>query len=164
MFPISHNLILSLGFLLTTASAANFNPFPLDPGFPIENVTILAQSIPSHSWEYGAATQALLELYNPDVSVFGRRPFPVPALKTDDVVALKYAFERIVIGVGKDGLSDGDGAVGDPASLGVGAVLLGKTNATFATAATSQLNYVVDEAPRFWNGAISHRADVGELW
>lgn len=138
--------------------------FPLNPGFKIQNVAALAKSIPSHSWEYGVATEALFELYTPGISVFGSHPFPIPTLNPDDVPALSYAQEKIVIGTGKDGLSPGAGAVGDPASLAVGAILLGKTNKTFADAAAAQMDYVINEAPRYSNGAISQRADVGELW
>ena len=54
--------------------------------------------------------------------------------------------------------------LGDPASLGVPAVLLGKTDITYAIAAKSEVDYMKYEAPRWFNGAISHRADVPELW
>ncbi|KAF8157065.1 family 88 glycosyl hydrolase [Crassisporium funariophilum] len=154
----------SLIFGLVSAATATSNPFPFSPGFDIEKVALLAESIPSHSWEYGTAAEALLELHNPDYSVFGARPFPVPACDKNNVKALSYAASKIIIGTGKDALSNGDGAVGDPASLGVSAVLLGKTNETYAKAAKETIDYVVNEAPRYWNGAISHRADVPELW
>ncbi|TFK60605.1 hypothetical protein BDN72DRAFT_779178 [Pluteus cervinus] len=138
--------------------------YPFSPGFDIELVQSLAEALPSHSWEYGTAIEALLELFNPELSVFGYAPFPVPTKNSDDVQALVYARSKIVLGTGANALSDGAGAVGDPASLGVSAVLLGKTNATLADAATRQVQYVVNQAPRWVNGAISHRADVAELW
>ncbi|RDB16933.1 Unsaturated rhamnogalacturonyl hydrolase YesR [Hypsizygus marmoreus] len=158
------NIPFVLGSLSSTVLAANSNPFLFNPGFDIAKVADLAESIPSHSWEYGAAAEALLELYDPAISVFGRSPFPVPTVQKEDVKALSYAADRIIIGTGPDALSKGDGAVGDPASLGVSAILLGKTNQTFADAAVEQLNFVVDSAPRYSNGAISHRVDVPELW
>ncbi|ESK86686.1 hypothetical protein Moror_10933 [Moniliophthora roreri MCA 2997] len=139
-------------------------PFPFFSGFNIEPVADLAESLPSHSWEYGAAAQALLELYDPAISVFGEKPFPIPVVRPDSVRALKYAQEKIVIGSGGNGLSDGAGSVGDPASLGVSAILLGKTDNEFAVAAKDQMAYILYDAPRFRNGAISQRVDVPELW
>jgi hypothetical protein len=139
-------------------------PFPFFAGFDVEPVANLAESLPSHSWEYGAAAQALLELYDPSISVFGAKPFPIPTVSPDLIRGLKYAQEKIVIGWGADGLSPGDGSVGDPASLGVSAILLGKTDSRFAVAVKEQVEYILFKAPRFYNGAISHRADVPELW
>ena len=42
-----------------------FNPYPYNPGFDIETVAATAKALPSHSWEYGSACEALLELHNP---------------------------------------------------------------------------------------------------
>ncbi|KAF8067998.1 Six-hairpin glycosidase-like protein [Lyophyllum atratum] len=142
----------------------SFPAFPFSPGFNIQKVATLAESIPSHSWEFGAASQALLELYNSSLSVFGNTPFPVPSTNKDDVTALKYAASKIVFGEGTDSLSAGDGAVGDPASLGVSAVMLGKTDPQYANAAKATADSMISSAPRFWNGAISHRVSVAELW
>ncbi|KAH7871612.1 uncharacterized protein C8R40DRAFT_1054219 [Lentinula edodes] len=142
----------------------NADPFSYDPGFDIEAVATIAKALPSHSWEYGTATEALLELYNSSYSVFGSAPFPVPFLVPDGVPSLSYAAQNIVLGSGANGLSDGDGAVGDPASLGVGAVMLGKTNASFAQGANEEFAYIAGQAPRWYNGAISQRTDVPELW
>ncbi|KAJ7025809.1 family 88 glycosyl hydrolase [Mycena alexandri] len=150
--------------LITTGLASAKSPTPFDPGFNITSVAAIAKSLPSHSWEYGTASEALLELDSPLLSVFGPRPFPVQTLSPATVPALAYAQSVIVLGTGANGLSNGDGAVGDPASLGVSAVLLGKTNATFATAAQSEIDYIVGSAPRWVNGAISQRTSVAELW
>lgn len=142
--------------------------FPYNPGFDIRSVANMAVSLPSHSWEYGAATMALLELYSPEYSVFGDAPFPVPTVSAPTNYAMLKGKEWIVIGEGKDGLSDGDGAAGDPASLGVIAWLIGKTDEEYADAATGEVIYLTEEAPRWVNGsgagAISQRADVAELW
>ncbi|KAJ7510573.1 hypothetical protein B0H11DRAFT_1661214, partial [Mycena galericulata] len=126
-------------------------------------VAATAQRLPSHSWEYGTASQALLELNSPLLSVFGPTPFPVSTLQPSTVPALSYAQTRIVIGIGNNGLAQVSGAVGDPASLGVVALMLGKTN-TFTGAAQRQLAHILTSAPRWSNGAISQRADVAELW
>ncbi|KAK7457789.1 hypothetical protein VKT23_010128 [Stygiomarasmius scandens] len=147
------------------------NPFPYDAGYPIQKVASLAQTLPSHSWEYGAACEALLELYNPSLSVFSSSAFPIPSLTSSvvgTVKGLEYAGNNILIGIGADALSKGDGAVGDPASLGVYAILLGKVGgsqyARYGDAANGTIDYLLHQAPRFWNGAISQRVDVAELW
>ena len=106
-----------------------------------------------------------MELYTPSVSVFGDFPFPAPVLAPEAVPALEYAKQVIVLNApgAENGLSEGDGAVGDPASLGIFAYLLGKTDGVYAEAATKEINFQL-KAPRWQNGAISHRADVPELW
>ena len=148
----------------TAASLPRSQAFPFDPGFDIERVAAVAEALPSHSWEYGTACEALLELYDPSYSVFGDRPFPVPTLSAGDSVSLDYASTKFQIGNGSNTLIDGAGAVGDPASLGVSAYMLGLTNATLAAAAEAELDYVLTGAPRFWNGAISQRFNYPELW
>ncbi|KAF9256382.1 hypothetical protein L218DRAFT_966385 [Marasmius fiardii PR-910] len=138
--------------------------FPFDPGFDIKGVAALAETLPTHSWEYGTAAEALLELYNPDASVFGSKPFPVPILDRNNTRSLSYAEARITIGTPPNVFADGDGAVGDPASLGVAAVMLGKSDPRYVLAIEAEMRYLADQVPRWWNGAISHRADVAELW
>ncbi|KAH9477595.1 Unsaturated rhamnogalacturonyl hydrolase YesR [Psilocybe cubensis] len=159
---------ISFALLSTSQVSAIAYPtssaIPFSPGFNVTAVLEYAISLPSHSWEYGTATQALLELFDAPHSVFGANPFPVPKLDPKNTPALAYAKEKIVIGPPPNGLSDGDGAVGDPASLGVSAVLLGKTDPSYATAAKLQAEYVIYDAPRWHNGAISHRADHPEIW
>ncbi|KAF7330760.1 Unsaturated rhamnogalacturonyl hydrolase YesR [Mycena venus] len=137
------------------ACNATANPFPFSPGFDIALVASVAQALPSHSWEFGTASEALLELFDPlYLGLWGDC-----VSRTDDSEGIK-----IVIGTGANGLSDGEGAVGDPASLGVSAVLLGKSDAKYANAVKEQIDYIINSAPRFWNGAISHRVEVAELW
>ncbi|ESK86698.1 hypothetical protein Moror_10945 [Moniliophthora roreri MCA 2997] len=164
MVTASVDFRFSLGVLDENRKAA----FPFSPGFDIKKVALLAESLPSHSWEYGTAAEALLELYNPSISVFGDKPFPVPVYFRSEVKSLDYAASKIVLGdllgTSPNALSDGAGAVGDPASLGVSAILLGKTEPQYALGAWSQQEYIVNRAPRWFNGAISQRADVAELW
>ncbi|KAJ7624595.1 hypothetical protein FB45DRAFT_1060853 [Roridomyces roridus] len=164
MYTTKHTFISCLFAALTaTASPAAASSTPFDPGFDISSVIALAQQLPSHSWEYGTAAEMLLELQSTNISVYGSNPFPVPTLDPSTVPAMAYAEPRTPIGA--HGLANGNGAVGDPASLGTTAVLLGKTNATFAQAAADEIEYVVGpEVPRWVNGAISHRADIAELW
>src|SRR5437016_143694 len=110
-----------------TSTIAELNTFSFPPSFDIRKVSGLAQSLPSHSWEFGAGAEALLELYNPELSVFGPKPFPVPASNNTQIRALSYAKANIVLGTGYNALYTGDsgGAAADPASLGVSAVMLG---------------------------------------
>ncbi|KAJ7248982.1 hypothetical protein C8J57DRAFT_1475386 [Mycena rebaudengoi] len=122
--------LVSLGF------NASSSVYPFNPGFNISAVADVAKALPKHSWEYGTAVEALLEIYSPHLS-----------------------FE-----IGEHGLANGNGAVGDPASLGVAAQMVSPFNATIATALQEDLDYIINEAPRWPNGAISHRFDVPELW
>jgi hypothetical protein len=150
------------------------NAFPLDPGFDIQQVAVLAKSLPSHSWEFGTASETLLELYDPEISVFGSSPFEVTPgyLKSHrgSIQSLEYAKNVIVIGTGANGLADGDGAIGDPASLGVSAVLLSggylldEEGVVYGNASDEEVYYIMNEAPRWENGAISHRVAAPELW
>jgi len=148
-------------------------PFTLDPGFDIWQVAALAESIPSHSWEFGTASETLLELYDPDISVFGSEPFSLTEqylkARRGQIRSLEYAKSVIVLGTGVNGLADGDGAVGDPASLGVSAVLLGQyltpeEGAPYVNASVGEVEYIMNQAPRWSNGAISHRVAAPELW
>lgn len=110
------------------------------------------------------ASKVLLERFDLALPVYGYKPFPVPTITSQTSPALTYALEKIVIGAPLDGLSHGDGALGDPASIGVSAVLLGKTYPIFSHAAAAEAGYLVRKAPRWSNGAVSHRAAYAELW
>ncbi|KAF9016402.1 hypothetical protein BDZ89DRAFT_1094498 [Hymenopellis radicata] len=79
------------------------------------SVADIAKALPAHSWEWGTA-EALLELYNPAISVFGDHPFPAPVLNPSTIPALAYAQEKIMLNApgAKNGLSDGDGALNAP--------------------------------------------------
>lgn len=118
----------------------------------------------SHSWEWGTASEALLELYDPDLSVFGSSPFPggnVPTANPSSTFALQYA-QQFIDTSGQVLVSDS--AVGDPASLGVSAIMLGQSNGDYLGAANRQADYILYQAPKWSNGAISQRPDVAELW
>lgn len=52
-------------------------------------VLFQARVTASHSWEYGIVFEALLELHNPELSIF-HFPFPIPTLKVEEVAALQY--------------------------------------------------------------------------
>lgn len=60
-----------------------------------------------------------------------------------------------------------DGSVADPASLGVIILIAnwtGQKDGDYAGAAKSQLDYLLNDAPRDSNGAISHRSEKVQLW
>lgn len=56
------------------------------------------------------------------------------------------------------------GAAGDPASLGVSTILIGQTESEYLSAAERQVNHLLNDVPRWANGAISHREANVELW
>ncbi|KAI7785674.1 six-hairpin glycosidase-like protein [Diaporthe eres] len=131
----------------------------------ISKVIMQGRLLASHSWEYGALSEALLEWYNPEFSVFGKDAFPdgkIPILQVGDIQSLSYAEPDIR--TNSTTLIDGDGAAGDPASLGVPAILIGQTQSEHLSAAERQVNHLLDNVPRWSNGAISHRESNVELW
>lgn len=76
----------------------------------ISNVIMQARLLASHSWEYGALSEALLEWYNPEFSVFGKAAFPdgkIPVLQVGDIQSLSYAKPNIR--TNSTTLIDGDG-------------------------------------------------------
>ncbi|KAF7187012.1 hypothetical protein HII31_11621 [Pseudocercospora fuligena] len=108
--------------------------------------------------------EALLELYNPELTVFSKQAFPngrPPSPDPNKVEALSYARKHIRLD--NNTLVDGDGASGDPASLGVSAILIGQTDPKTAVAVARQYAHF-GIVPRWPNGAISHRDDYPELW
>lgn len=140
------------------------------PTIDIAKTLSLAKSLSSHSWEWGTTIQASLEVNNPELSVFNANAFPngkVPFVSGtgQKIDGLAYAKQKIQ--TNGPALADGAGAIGDPASMGVGAILLGSAtsskNAIYKSAAQRQLNTVL-AAPKYYNGALSQRADVAELW
>ncbi|KAJ8114876.1 hypothetical protein ONZ43_g4797 [Nemania bipapillata] len=131
----------------------------------ISKVISQGHLLATHSWEFGAFSEALLEWYNPDLSVFGPSPFPhgkVPVVQVDKAESLSYAQPHIW--TNSTTLVDGDGAAGDPASLAVSAILIGQTQPPFLAAADRQIQHLLTAVPRWPNGAISHREDHAELW
>lgn len=191
-------------------------------GFDAHRVMSRACEQASHSWEYGTAAEALLQLHNPELSIFGMNPFPNGKIPSPDILktpGLLYA--KKFIRLGRKTLIDGGGescclpfmqhssigrvfspltwatftsstiavanwflliypstlprtdtelvsnpagAAGDPASLGNSCLLIGQTEKDYNIAAKDQANFILDEVPRWSNGAISHREDVAELW
>ncbi|EPE31615.1 Six-hairpin glycosidase [Glarea lozoyensis ATCC 20868] len=149
----------ALYYLLLSMSAAA----DIDPGY---NITTTIQSmlqLAKKSWEYGTISEAFLELHNPSLSVFSPTAFPhnlIPSV-SQSTGALAYA--KQYIHTNAQTLFP-DPTVGDPASLGVACILLGQTDEVYLRAAERQAEYILTQAPRWGNGAISHRREEMELW
>ena len=111
------------------------------------------------SWEFGTASETLLEVDNVDLSDFGSRPFVTAPSSTD---GLTYAKSHITL----DGslLIADKTSNSDPASLGVSAVMLGKTNSAYEDAAERQEDILLYNTPKASNGAISHRSNSVAIW
>lgn len=67
----------------------------VNPGFDVQKVRGQMMNLAGHSWEWGTAAQALLELDSPALSVFGN-PFPIPSNPSS--TALDYARGHIFLG------------------------------------------------------------------
>ncbi|KAI9511275.1 Six-hairpin glycosidase [Russula earlei] len=147
--------------------------------FPGLNTTILrrvrnnAVNISTHSWEIGTLAEALTEAEWPALSPF--MPgliFPPTRLPWWENAYDVLAIAEMIIDQKANGtltLTDGQGAVGDPASLGQAVLLrnwtrVDLTDTRFSTAAGEQLGYLLSQAPRAASGAISHRESEVQLW
>ncbi|CAJ2509376.1 Uu.00g144020.m01.CDS01 [Anthostomella pinea] len=134
--------------------------------FRVDAVRRQAESLASHSWEYGTAAEAVMELVDPEKSVFAADPFPGDEIPTQNLQHLDPAVEWVYQKIRTDGktLFDDSWGVSDPAALGVMAVMTGQRWKRWLDAAERQKDYLLQEAPRYGNGAISHRQEVAELW
>lgn len=167
-FPITF-IVLFFGvyiqhFLFSSASCTS----AFDYQIPITKIEALATTLATHDWEQGAAAEALLELHDPEYSVFGERASGGDrnVLKTK---ALKFVLPKIQLD--QITLSNNTFGVADPASLGVFAMLAASADDSFThslnpykKATERQARYLMTDAPRYANGAVSHRIDVAELW
>ncbi|KAF2260183.1 hypothetical protein CC78DRAFT_37195 [Lojkania enalia] len=131
----------------------------------LATVLAVAQNNAKGSWEYGTVAEALLEWNNASISVWND-PFPnqqVPGVEWESVAALSWLRDKGVIRTDGETLYE-DGAKGDPASLGIPALLIGTTDSTYHDAATRQKDHLIADNDRWSNGAISHREGYAELW
>ncbi|KAJ7273725.1 Six-hairpin glycosidase-like protein [Mycena haematopus] len=132
------------------------------------------------SWELGTRAQALLDLYVSDFSVFSSTQLPPPTSvpsNTTSAIAPVFSIAHNVVSALKLNSSSpptplvtGDGAAGDPPSIGVAVLLANWTGQgsgdglDYGQAATSQLQYTLNVVPRTTDGAISHRVAQVQLW
>lgn len=144
--------------LLSGTAVADVNA-----GFNVQSAAKVMTDKAAQSWEWGTAAEALLELYNNDISVFGANPFPNGKIPHADAGIKALSYAKPHINRNSQTLCD-NAAAGDPASLGVSAILLGQSDGVYTGAADRQADYLLHKVPRFSNGAISHRPDIAELW
>ncbi|KAL7941526.1 Six-hairpin glycosidase-like protein [Trichoderma barbatum] len=152
-----------IAVLLLTCYPSTSVALIVNPGYDVYAAAQVMIDKASHSWEWGTASEALLELYNNDVSVFGSNPFPngkVPSA-SPGIFSLKYAKQYIHV---NSQVLAPNSAAGDPASLGVAAIMLGQSDGKYLDAADRQADYLLNQVPKWSNGAISHRPDVAEIW
>ena len=163
---LSPNLVqnVSLDRFAQDPCLSNFNYT-----FQIARTKHHAETLATHDWEIGTVAEAVLELISPEKAIFGANPFPggrIPSswFKLDE--ALSYVYTNIHIDGGGQTLYHDNFSVSDPASLGVAAVMLGQhwSRSGWYEAAGRQEDYLLNDALRYSNGAISHRVEVAELW
>ena len=105
--------ILSGAWIAALLAANKTRGCTVHVGYDIGKVEAKARALAAHSWEYGTLAEALLELYNPELSVFGSNPFPkdkIPKVKAKKVKALSYAKRHIL--THNQTLCDGNGQLG----------------------------------------------------
>ncbi|KAJ3829051.1 Six-hairpin glycosidase [Lentinula raphanica] len=163
-------VLSSLGLILSSLEAIS----TLHAGFSddvIQQVRTNLIAIASQSWELGTAAEALTELEWPSLSVFNASSIPPPHVldSSDDASdVLKIATDTVNAKPGDSlALVANDGAVGDPASIGVAVLLANWTDSSdtsYGTAASGQLDFLLNVAPRTDSGAISQRSDQAQLW
>lgn len=77
---------------------------------PVELVVRKAKELAHHSWEYGVVSEALIELYDPHLSVFSEDLAKVrerSSCKDSNVAGLEYA--QRFIRLDQQTLADGEG-------------------------------------------------------
>lgn len=134
-------------------------------GFRINAARSQIERLSSHSWEYGIGAEAQLELLDPERTVFAQDPFPadkIQKLPLKKPLGLLWMHRHIR--KGEPTLYADDYSVSDPAALGVPALMLGQRDSKTFQAAMRQKDYLLKDAKRYSNGAISHRVEVAELW
>jgi hypothetical protein len=168
--------------LLLVSAAAYFSKFIVEPDFNnaspelcrstfnytfrINAARSQIERLSTNSWEYGTGVEAMLELLDPDMTVFATEPFPadkvqkLPMKRPQSILWM----QRHIRVKNEPTLYADDFSVSDPAALGVTAVMLGQKDSKTFQAAMRQKEYLLNDAKRYGNGAISHRVEVAELW
>lgn len=135
-------------------------------GFRVNAARSQLERLADYSWEFGTGSEAMLELLDPELTVFSSQPFPadkiqkLPLKKPQGILWMQFRIRT----KGEPTLHADDYSVSDPASMGVAALMLGQRDTKFFQAAMRQKDYLLNDAKRYSNGAISHRVEVAELW
>jgi hypothetical protein len=131
----------------------------------INSVRHQVEQLSAKSWEIGTAVQAILELTDREKTVWAQdTAFPdgkVPSQGFKLDPPLFWSYQKI--NSSGETLHEDEFSVSDPAALGVAAVMIGQRWPQYLDAAERQLE-VLRKAPKYTNGAISHRWEVKELW
>ncbi len=78
--------------------------------FDIHQVMNNACEQASHSWEYGTAAEALLQLHNPELSIFSKDPFPGGKIPSPDILKMPgLLYAKNFIRLGQNTLIDAGG-------------------------------------------------------
>ncbi|KNZ57105.1 uncharacterized protein VP01_223g3 [Puccinia sorghi] len=152
------------------------------PGHPAGNNVQGPCAAPAHArrgctrklWEWGAQAEVILERSYPEYSVYSNTR-QLPLSKQDgplqDPERLIEFLEPILSkrAPGTLPLADGDGASGDPASLGVGVLVAAAAgdkdrSAYFQNLADGQLDWLLYHVPVSKYGAISQRDKELQYW
>lgn len=170
MFVVLTSVLLSLS-CWTYVSANPIRPRWASYSDLVYNIRSAMQASIRTSWEQGTAAGAIIEVDNPEYSVFADKPFeyngmlPVAALQ----FALSAAVRQTIDGRLSQNINDAlDGAALDGASAG-SAVLMGSFTHThnvtyWEHAAQAELDFILYDVPRTSTGAISHRVDTKQYW
>ena len=70
----------------------------IDSRIPAEKAVERAKELSTGSWERGTVAEALLELYNPELTVFASEAFPngnLPSISPENISSLRYALQYI---------------------------------------------------------------------
>lgn len=121
-----------------------------------------------YRWEIGTHAEALTEFDYPSLSVFSPLAIPVPVYPYPSSVNALAAMILANKPAGILPLSS-DTSAADPASQGPAILLanwtvISKMTPAYGKAAYDEIQYLLTQAPRTADGAISHRADYVQLW
>ncbi|KAJ6630814.1 Six-hairpin glycosidase-like protein [Mycena sp. CBHHK59/15] len=170
--------LVSLGLAVTLLHAVSGQNLS---AADISTVTTRLAEGATHSWELGTRSEASLELYAPNFSVFTSTQLPpsttIPSNTTSAIAPVFSIARNVVSGRGaSNGNVTGpqpllrDGSAGDPASIGVAVLMANWTGQgaadgqDYARAARDQLDYLLNVVPHTSDGAISHRVAQVQLW
>ncbi|MBW0493345.1 hypothetical protein O181_033060 [Austropuccinia psidii MF-1] len=130
--------------------------------------------VANHSWEWGTQTQVILEGFYPSLSVYSTNhmlPLSTQDGRLSSPNTLLKLLDRILANRNKTALPiiDGDGAAGDPASLGVAVMIAAATTSgsiskNYQMLADNQMKWLLNYVPRSPRGALSHRNSELQFW
>lgn len=91
-----HLQLLTASLLVADVFSQSVCTSTVDIGYSPTAVQAIASSKAKSNWEWGTTAQALLELYDPDVSVYSDNAFPGGKIPNKKTTATTYAKGKIV--------------------------------------------------------------------